>query len=499
VKRFLISISTSLLLLSLGLDANVAFAQAQRPKKDLNQAAVDGELDRVKELVSGGADVNSKNRMGMTPLVVAAMNNRTAVCEFLASNGADLNSKDGQGRTALYLAVDKGNKELIELLVKKGADVNVTTMRGENAFSLAKKKRNADGNAEIVDLLAKNGATDPVVQLGYGDEYYDEGTLPGGAGAMPGRAGPMRGAAPAAPEVDLLADPDEITARIKTFDGLEQAIVELAKKSTTEMKYWGTTRFDNRTSLARAVQKQIEDELALVKKTAVEEKATKTVEALDALVKQKQDRHKKISRELNQQKREASQAQSSRTGGRGGGRTSGRSRGGRSSSGRQGSGGATAGGAYDDGGAYGSAAGNTGRGGRPTRPAEQLDRATQDEIRQWTQATMDNKADLAKTVHPQIHAEFAMIRRVAVEEEAKKTTAAIDGVLLARQVRFDVYVKMADALKATAAPGQNPGTAGRYGDQTGRATGGRRGRTTRGGAGGTQQQNTQSGGRTRRR
>jgi len=323
--------------------------------------------------------------------------------------------------------------------------------------------------------------------------------LPGGAGAIPGRAGPMRGAAPAAPEVDLLANPDEIQARLKTFDGLEQAILDLAKKSATEMKYWGSTRSDNRTLLAKAVQDQVKVELALVKKTAAEEKATKTTEAIDALVKQKQDRYTQVSRELRQQKREASQAQSSRGGARGGGRTSGRSRGGRSSSQSQGYGGATAGGAYEDGGAYGSAAGNTGRGSRPSRPAEQLDRATQDEIRQWTQATMDNKPDLAKTVHPQIHAEFAMIRRVAVEEEAKKTTAAIDGVLLARQVRFDVYVKMADALKATAAPGQNPRTAGRYGDQTGRATGGRRGRTTRGGVGGTQQQTTQRGGRTRRR
>jgi hypothetical protein len=496
MKRFLISISIPLLLLSFGLSTDVAWSQA---KKDLNQAAVDGELDRVKSLVSGGADVNSKNRMGMTPLVVAAMNSRTAVCEFLVASGADLNAKDGQGRTALYFAVDRNNKELAELLLKKGADVNIATGAGENAFSLAKKKRNADGNTEIVDLLAKSGATDPVVQVGYGDEYYaDEGMAPGRPGAMPGRAGPMRGAAPAAPEVDLLADPNEITARLKTFDGLEQAIVGLAKKSTTEMRYWGQSKYDNRTSLARAVQQQVEDELALVKKIAVEEKATKTVEAIDALVKQKQERYKSISRELMQQKREASQGQSSLAGARSGGRTSGRSRGGRSSSGLQASGGGTAG-AYGDGGAYGPGTGETGRPGRPTRPAEQLDRATQDEIRQWTQATMDNKPDLAKTVHPQIHAEFAMIRRVAVEEEAKKTTAAIDGVLLARQVRFDVYVKMADALKTTAALGQNPGAAGsRYGEEGGRTTGGR-GRTTRGVSGANQQQSTQRGGRTRRR
>ena len=491
MKRFLISISTCLLLLSLGLVTNVAFGQAQKPKKDLNQAAVDGELDRVKELVSGGADVNSKNRMGMTPLVVAALNNRTAVCEFLIANGADLNAKDGQGRTALYLAVERGNKELIELLVKKGADVNVTTGRGENAFSLAKKK----GNAEIVDLLAKNGGTDPVVQLGYEDEYYGaEGTSPQGpAGARPG--GPIRGvAAAAAPAVDLLADPNEITERIKTFDGLEQAIVGLAKKSSTEMRYWAQSRYDNRTTVARAVQKQVEDELALVKKIAVEEKVTKTVEAIDALVKQKQERHKKVSRELLQQRREAAQTQSSRGGARGGGRTSGRSRGGRSSSQLQGSGGAMAGGGYEDGGAYGAGSGYARGGTRPTRPGEQLDRATQDEIRQWTQATIDNKSDLAKTVYPQIHAEFAVIRQVAVDEEAKKTTAAIDGILLARQVRFDVYVKMAEALKTTAAAGQGPRTAGAE-----RATGGRRGRTTRGGTGATQQQSTQRGGRTRRR
>jgi hypothetical protein len=99
-------------------------------------------------------------------------------------------------------------------------------------------------------------------------------------------------------------------------------------------------------------------------------------------------------------------------------------------------------------------------------------------------------------VYPQIHAEFAMLRGIAVEEKAEKTTAAIDGILLARQVRFDVYVKMAETLKRTAATGQDPRTAGRYGEETGRATSGRsRGRTTRGGTTGTQQQ----GGRTRRR
>ncbi|MHC4327794.1 MAG: ankyrin repeat domain-containing protein [Planctomycetota bacterium] len=485
MRRHHISILICVLIVFSCLGVDVAWSQA---KKDLNQAAVDGDLDRVKSLVSGGADVNVKNRMGMTPLVVAAMNSRTAVCEFLVANGADLNAKDGRSQTALYFAVDRNNKELVELLVKKGADVNITTGRGENAFSLAKKKRNADGNTEIVDLLAKNGATDPVISDVYGDEYYGgEGIRPGGPGGR-SRAGVTRSVAQAAVQVDLLADPNEITSRIKTFDGLEKAIVALATKSSTETRHWGQSRYDNRTSLARAVQKQVEDELAFVRTIALKEKAKKTTEAIDTLVKRKQDRYKKVNKELLQQKREASQTQSSQAGARGGRRTSGRSsRGGRYSSGLQASEGA-----YDDGGAYGPGTGETGRYGRtarPARPAEQLDRETQDEIRLWLQATMDNKPDLAKSIHPIIHAEIAMIRQ-AVGEEAKKTTAAIDGILLARQVRFDVYTKLAETLRRAAVPGQDPRTAGA-------AVGGRRGRTTRG-AGGTQQQNTQRG-RTRRR
>ena len=112
---------------------------------------------------------------------------------------------------------------------------------------------------------------------------------------------------------------------------------------------------------------------------------------------------------------------------------------------------------------------------------------------------MDNKPDLAKTVYPQIHAEFAVIRQVALDEEAKKTTAAIDGILLARQVRFNVYIMLAEALKAAAAPGQNPRAAGSgYGEEGGRTVSGRR-RSTRGVSGANQQQSTQRGGRTRRR
>ena len=137
---------------------------------------------------------------------------------------------------------------------------------------------------------------------------------------------------------------------------------------------------------------------------------------------------------------------------------------------------------YGDGG-YGGGYGTsrTSSRGRPGRPPEPVDRETENEVRLWSQATVDRKEELAKGVHEQILAEMGAVRNVAVEEDAKKTTAAIDGLLLARQERFDGYVKEMEQERLTLQQGQDPRSS-RYGDPGSRSSSGRsRGRTTRGG------------------
>ena len=152
---------------------------------------------------------------------------------------------------------------------------------------------------------------------------------------------------------------------------------------------------------------------------------------------------------------------------------------------------------------YGSGTATMQRGygpGSAGRPAEQIDPQTQEKMRLWLQTTPDNKLELARAIHPQIQAEISFIRTIAVEEKAKKTTAAIDGLLLARKERFDgLVIKMEEVKrKLQEAQGLNnrtndPGKAyqqgGRYGGRTSR-----RGTQTDN----LQQQNTR-GTRTRRR
>jgi hypothetical protein len=465
--------------------------EQKKPTKSINQAVVEGDIDQVQLLISEGADINSRNRMGWTPLHTAIRNHRQAVTEFLIAKGADVNAKDNSGWTPLHNAVNTGQIDAVELLITKGADVNIMGGRGDNALSLAKKRR----YTEIVDLLLEHGAKEPSLEDMMGDRYDEEGPYPGYEDErMP--QGQTRTISPIVQEpveVDILADPNEIKARIKTFEGLEKALEEVTKKSQSEIRQWQQKRYDNRTLLVRTVQKQFEGEIGLIRKVAVEEKAKKTTEVIDSLLSRRKERFKKVSRELTAQKREQRQTQDST---RGRSRYSGRSTRGRYPQREQPPGGNITG-PYAE---RGDAMFGTNRYQGARRPPEPVDRETENEIRLWTQSTIDKRADLAKAMHEPIRFEISSIRMVAVEEEAKKTTATIDGLLLHRQNRFEEFVKKMEEEKRTLQQTQDT-RGGRYGEQTGRypQSGRYRGRTsTRGGAAG-QDQYEQQGQQPRRR
>jgi len=120
--------------------------------------------------------------------------------------------------------------------------------------------------------------------------------------------------------------------------------------------------------------------------------------------------------------------------------------------------------------------------GRADEPEEPVDTEAENEIGQWLQTTVDNKEDLANTVNEQLLIEFTSIRTVAVEEEAKKTIAAIEGLMLSRQQRFEEFtIKIEEARQRQALRMQTQEQSTR-GTTRGRTSQGSRtrGRTTRG-------------------
>ena len=89
--------------------------------ESLPQAAAGGDIEHIKSLISGGADVNAKDNSGNAPLHYAVILANMDVIELLIANGADVNVKDNQGRTPLYWAKELDNAELTELLRKHGS------------------------------------------------------------------------------------------------------------------------------------------------------------------------------------------------------------------------------------------------------------------------------------------------------------------------------------------------------------------------------------------
>jgi hypothetical protein len=297
--------------------------------------------------------------------------------------------------------------------------------------------------------------------------------------------------------VDILADPNEIIARVKTFAGLQQAIDAVDANSQNEMRHWQQTRYDNRTILLRYVQNQFEEEMNLIRKVSVSEKAQKTTAAIDGALSLREERFEAIRKDLMAQRREQrAQQMSTRTRGRG--RTYGRgSRGGYGSQGDQYDSG------YDSYSGYGRGYSDPySRGGVSSRSrypgtagslspqtTEQIDMETENEKNQWLQASFDNKSDLAGAVNDQIQLEVTSIRDIAEEEKAKKTVAAIDGVLLARKMRLDDYLLKMQQQQLESRQQYDPRMGGRYQQDS---------RYNRGGTTGGYQQGGQSG-RTRRR
>jgi ankyrin repeat protein len=109
----------------------------------------DGNTAVLGTLLSGGADVNAKERRGgATPLMLAAAYGSLDAMTLLLDKGADVNARSATGATALMWSATDLAK--VRLLVDRGADVNVESDSGRTALLLAAM---SDQSADIVKLL----------------------------------------------------------------------------------------------------------------------------------------------------------------------------------------------------------------------------------------------------------------------------------------------------------------------------------------------------------
>ncbi len=145
---------------------------------DLLEAAARGDLTGVKNLLDQGADINVKNKDGITALMLASADGYKDIVELLLTQGVDVNAVNNNGETALdlssYTEIKKllrpydqpitpdvlcyaarvGDIPAIERYIARGVDVNARANEGLTALIEA----SLEGKKDVVALLLKTGA-----------------------------------------------------------------------------------------------------------------------------------------------------------------------------------------------------------------------------------------------------------------------------------------------------------------------------------------------------
>ena len=131
----------------------------------LMEAAYNGELERARQLIEDGIDVDATTADKQTALMWAAFNGHTDVAAYLLDREAAVDAKDVNARTALMYASSGPFADTVGLLLDKGAEVDIQgSVEGFTALMMAA----AEGQLDVVRLLLIHGA-DPSLKDEDGD------------------------------------------------------------------------------------------------------------------------------------------------------------------------------------------------------------------------------------------------------------------------------------------------------------------------------------------
>jgi ankyrin repeat protein len=106
-------------------------------------------------LIAAGANVNTGNRYGVTPLSQASVNGNAKMVDALLKAGADANSFQQEGQTVLMTAARAGSAEIVQALLDRGAEINTKeSWRGQTALMWAA----AENHPDVVKVLVEHAA-----------------------------------------------------------------------------------------------------------------------------------------------------------------------------------------------------------------------------------------------------------------------------------------------------------------------------------------------------
>lgn len=108
--------------------------QSQNPWKDYKKymrCINQNDMQRLRELVISGVDINARDAEGKTPLLYALQQGKTNFAYVLLSGGADVHLADYKNNTCLHYAIENSPYDtIIYYLLEKGADFRAVNDQG---------------------------------------------------------------------------------------------------------------------------------------------------------------------------------------------------------------------------------------------------------------------------------------------------------------------------------------------------------------------------------
>ena len=114
-------------------------------------AALDGQLELARLLISRGADVN---KPGWAPLHYAATRGHLAIMNLLLEHHAYIDASSPNGTTPLMMAAFYGTPSAVKLLLEAGADPLLKNEQSLTAIDFAQRNQRQD-SADIIAAFVR--------------------------------------------------------------------------------------------------------------------------------------------------------------------------------------------------------------------------------------------------------------------------------------------------------------------------------------------------------
>ncbi|MDE0058152.1 MAG: SUMF1/EgtB/PvdO family nonheme iron enzyme [Defluviicoccus sp.] len=144
---------------------------ARTKRVDLIRVVRAGEIDRTKAMLHAGADPDTRDMNGWTPLMHAADRGHAPLVRTLLDARADPDLRAADGTTALFTAVTRAHEKIAEILVNAGADISIKGPNSKTPLEVARLRGIEKTAALLAETAADHAAFRNATKLGTAEAY----------------------------------------------------------------------------------------------------------------------------------------------------------------------------------------------------------------------------------------------------------------------------------------------------------------------------------------